>query len=49
MSEKAAKKNFMKQEIANGMKFRKGLTKYSFNDDIHTWKLDSKYVIAEEN
>ena len=38
-----------KQEIENCMKFRKGLTKYSFNDVIHSWTLDSKYVIAEEN
>ena len=39
----------MKQEIANCIKLRKELTKYSYNDVKHTWKLDSKYVIAEEN
>ena len=49
LSEKAAK-NFMQQEISNCMmKFRQEVTKYSFNDVIHTWWLDSKYVIAEEN
>ena len=46
---KRPRRKFMKQEIANCMKFRKGLTKYSYNDELHTWKLDSKYVIAEEN
>ena len=46
---KRPRRNFMKQEIANCIKFRKELTKYSYNDVNHMWKLDSKYVIAEEN
>ena len=46
---KRPRRKFMKQEIANCMKFREEVTKYSFNDVIHTWELDSKYVIAEEN
>ena len=46
---KRPRRKFMKQEIANCMKFRKELTKYSYNDDNHTCKLDSWYVNAEEN
>ena len=49
MSEKGREENFMKQAIANCMKFSEGLTKYNVSVVIHMCKLDSKYVDAEES
>ena len=46
---KRPRRKCMKQAIANCMKFSEGLTKYNVSVVILTWKLDSKYVHADES